>query len=500
MNNTTVNIQAEIPTTQPKALYVLFLAELWERFSYMGVRVLLILYMTSQLKYSDSFSYGIYGMFFTLVYASNLIGGYLADRYLGNRITILLGGCFMITGHICMALPFEEILTFGLAFIIIGTGFFKVNISSLLGQYYHPHDPRRDSGFTIFYMGINIGGLLAPILCGYVGMKYGWHYGFGLSGLGMSLGMLTFILGRPMLGSYGQSPLGNKLHDRALFNLSRLHWIIITSLCSIPLISSLIQQHQEMEIILYALGSIMLLSVIWMAMKCEGDEKKRMLTLIAMLPFYLAFWASFEQAGASINLFTERHVHRVFMGMEIHTTLFQSLNPLFIIMLAPFLSGLWLYLGKRGKEPPTPIKFALALFFVGLSFWFLKIGVQEASINGMASMIWVILAFLLQSTGELFISPVALSMVTKLAPARFSSFMMGSLFLSMAFAHFTAQQIAKYFSAAQEVSTVENITEVGNSLAIFKDIFDFLIYFPILMGLVMLLCYPLFKNVFKKYS
>jgi len=168
--------------------------------------------MTSELSYTDSYSYGIYGMYFTLVYASNLIGGYLADRYLGNRNAILLGGFILILGHICLAIPVKSLFTTGLAFIIIGTGFFKVNVSSLLGQYYQANDPRRDSGFTIFYMGINIGGLLAPILCGYVGKVYGWHYGFGLAGIGMSLGMLTFIMGRKTLGECGQSPNDTRLY------------------------------------------------------------------------------------------------------------------------------------------------------------------------------------------------------------------------------------------------------------------------------------------------
>ena len=493
-------METNIPTTQPKALYTLFFVELWERFSYMGLRVLLILYMTSELEYSDSFSYGIYGMFFTLVYASNLLGGYLSDRYLGNRNAILMGGFILLIGHTCLALPFKELLTIGLAFIIIGTGFFKVNVSSLLGQYYHAHDPRRDSGFTIFYMGINIGGLLAPLACGYVGRAFGWHYGFGLAGIGIALGMITLILGKKSLGEMGLSPNEEKLHEQYWLGISRYQWILICSLLSVPVLALCIRHHENMDSILYVLGGVMLFSVIRIALTCKGDERKKMFALIAMLPFYLAFWASFEQAGASINLFTERHVDRSFMGMEIYTTWFQSLNPLFIIVVAPFLSSLWLYLGRRDKEPLTPIKFAVALFLIGLSFFVLKLGVLEASRDGMTSMLWVVSAYFLQSTGELCLSPVGLSMVTKLAPARFASFMMGSLFLSMAFAHFVAQQIAKYFTAAHKVDVVQDITDKGTSLMVFGNIFDFLIYFPILMGLIMLLFYPFLKGLFKQYQ
>lgn len=486
--------------SQPQALYVLLFTELWERFSYMGLKVLLILYMTSELDYTDSYSYGIYGMYFTLVYASNLIGGYLADRYLGNQHAILLGGFILIIGDICLALPFKGILTTGLAFVIIGTGFFKANISALLGQYYHVNDPRRDSGFTIFYMGINIGGFLAPLLCGYVGKVYGWHYGFGLAGVGMIFGMLILILGRKTLGKMGESPDEAKLHEPWYLGFSRYHWIIMASLLSVPFLGWFLQYHQNMQNLLYIVGIIMVFSIIRITLSCKDDERKQMLTLIAMLPFYLAFWASFEQAGASMNLFAERHVNRLFMGMEISTPWFQSLNPLFIVVLAPFLSGLWLYLGRQGKEPLTPIKFVIALFLVGLSFWSLKLGVQEASRDGMTSMMWVILAYFLQSAGELCLSPVALSMVTRLAPARFSSFMMGALFLSMAFAHFTAQQIARYFTAAQEVNIVKDISDKGASLLIFRDIFDFLIYFPVVMGLIMLLFFPLLKGVFKQHQ
>ena len=485
---------------QPPALYVLFFAELWERFSYMGIRVLLVLYMTSQLHYSDSVSYGIYGMYFSLIYASTLIGGYLADRYLGNRQAIFLGGLIIVIGHICLALPFKGFFSFGLAFIIVGTGFFKGNISSLLGQYYQPNDPRRDSGFTILYMGINLGGVLAPFICGYVGRTYGWHYGFGLAGFGMVLGVLSLIIGKKNLGTQGASPDNLKLHEHFFLGFSRYHYIVIGSLLSVPLVNLCIQHHDAVEGLLQFLGISTFLLMIRIALKCKSEDRKRMLTLIAMLPFYMAFWASFEQAGASINLFTDRHVDRLLMGIKINTIWFQSLNPFFIIVLAPFFSGLWLYLGRKGKEPFTPFKFALALFQVGLSFWFLKKGVEEAAQNGMTSMTWIILAYLLQSTGEICLSPVGLSMVTKLAPPQFASFMMGALFLSMAFANFIAQKIAKHFTAIQRVDDVSSVTNDAMSLVIFGNTFEFLIYLPVISGLLIILISPFFKKVFKQYG
>jgi len=487
--------------SQPRALYVLFFTELWERFSYYGIRALLMFCMISELGCSDAEAYGIYGMYFALASASSLAGGYIADHYLGNRKAIYLGAITIIIGHLVLLLPFRNILNFGLAFVVAGTGFFKANITSLLGQYYQPHDPRRDSGFTIFYMGINLGALLSPFVCGYIGKTFGWHYGFGISGLGMFFGLLNFYLNDKSLGDVGQIPDKTRLYKRNFLGLSPYQVIIIGTLLSIPVFAGFIHYHDLMRNFLYCSGIVALISLISMALRCKGEERKSMLALIAMMPFFIAFWASFEQAGASINLFIDRHVNRDLMGYEIPTTWFLSLTPFLIILLGSVFSMLWVQLAKRNREPSTPIKFALAFFQASLSFWFLKLGVQEGMSVGVTSMVWVILYYFFRTTSELCIAPIALSMVTKLAPPRLMSFMMGAFFLSIAFAQIVAQQVAKYFTtAAHEMKEVAQLQDKMVSFYTFGQIFEFLIILPLVAGIGMVAISPLVKNVFKKHG
>ena len=485
--------------SQPRALYVLFIAELWERFSFYGLRALLILYMTTQLKHTDSYAYGAYGTYLALVFAANVVGGYLADRYLGSKKALYLGGYIILLGHLCLIFPFKDLFHLGLSFIVIGTGFFKVNVSSFLGEFYVKNNPRRDAGFTIFYMGVNLGTLLAPLVCGYIGEKYGWNYGFGAAGFGMLIGILTLYYGDKSFGQAGQGSYGENLHKPSFLRLSPYTWIIILSLLSAPLFSWGLRHHGLMENFLPFFGIAVLIFLVWTAIKCEREERKSMLTLILMLPFFTIFFASFEQAGGSMNLFTDRYVDRGFGGLTIPTPWFQSLNPLFIVLLAPLFSILWGYLGRKGKEPLAPVKFFLALLQMAIGFWFLKIAVEEVSMTGTSSMIWLVLAYLFHTTGEICLNPVGLSLVTKMAPVRFVSSMMGALFLSISFAHLMAQQVAKYFTAEQEIEAAVIMTHKAVSLNVFGDIFQFLIYFPLAAGLLLLIIYPFVKGVFERH-
>lgn len=487
--------------SQPKALYVLAFAELWERFSYYGLRALLIFYLTSELGFSDVSAYGIYGMYFALASASSVAGGYLADRYLGNRQAIYLGGIFIMAGHLFLLLfNDQELLNFGLAFIIAGTGFFKPNITSLVGQYYQPNDPRRDGGFTIFYMGINLGAFLAPFACGYIGRKYGWHYGFSISGIGILLGLLALYFNRRVLGTAGLNPGQVRLTPPRFFNLSSYQIIILGTLLSIPVFAWCIHNHALIGNFLPYFGLFTLGALIMVAVRCIGEERKAMFTLILMMPFFVAFWTSFEQAGASINLFIERHVDRNFMGYEIETAWFLSLTPFLILILGPVFSLLWGQLGRRHRELTTPLKFAAAFFQISFGFWLLKLGVTEGGDTFTTSMIWVILFYGLRTTGELCISPIALSMVTKLAPQRFTSFMMGVFFLSLAFANFTAQQVAQYFTtASQGLKAVTALQDKATSFSTFGQIFEFLMYLPLISGIIMVMVSPFLKKVFEKH-
>jgi POT family proton-dependent oligopeptide transporter len=456
-------------------------------------------YMISELGFTDASAYGVYGMYFALVSASSVIGGYLADHYLGNRKAIYLGAITIIAGHIVLFMPSHHVLNFGLAFVIAGTGFFKANITSLLGQYYQPDDPHRDSGFTIFYMGINVGAFLAPFICGYIGQIFGWHYGFGISGLGMFFGLLIFHLNNQVLGDVGGIPDKIKLYKRNFLKLSPYNLIILGTLLSVPAFAGCLYYHDLMGNFLYCVGVATLITLIGVALKCEEEEKKSMLTLIAMMPFFIAFCTSFEQAGASINLFIDRHVNRSLMGYEIPTAWFLSLTPFLIILLGSIFSILWGQLQKRNLEPNTPLKFALAFFQASLSFWFLKIGVKQGVDVGATSMIWVVLYYFFRTTSELCIIPIAFSMVTRLAPPRFKSLMMGVFFLSLAFAQVAAQEVAKYFTtAAYEMKEVAHLQDKAVSLSIFGDIFEFLIILPLVSGIAMVAISPLVKNVLKR--
>ena len=485
---------------QPKALKVLFLAELWERFSFYGLRALLIFYLVSQTYHNDTKAYSLYGIYLTLIYATTIIGGYLADRHLGNLRVIFLGSILIIIGHVLLFIPYQELFIYGLSFVLIGTSLFKSNVSSLLGEYYFQNDPRRDAGFTLFYMGVNMGSLIAPIVCGYVGHRYGWNYGFGCAGIGMIFGLMVLFRGYQDLKEKGQPPCLQKLYEKGFLGLTHYQCIIIGCLLSVPVFAWIIEHHESMGnfLNLFGLGIIVVLSVL--TFQSKGEECKAMLTILIMLPFVAAFFASFEQAGASINLFTDRYIDRFVFSFEVPTTWFQSLNPFFVVVLAPFFSLLWRFLGKLGKDPLTPMKFVFALFQVGVSFWFLKMAVSEAIIGNKASMIWLVLAYLFQTMGELCLNPVGLSMITKLAPARFASFLMSCFFLSIAFANLMAQQIAQYFTTAQEAKMLENFAEKRGNLIVFEHIFEFLIYSPIVAGVILLIISPFLKKTFLKYS
>lgn len=496
---TNINEGKPFPS-QPKALYILFFAELWERFSYYGLRVLLILYLTSELKLSDANAYGIYGMYFTLANASTVLGGYLADRYLGHLKAICWGSLIIIAGHLILFVPSSHCLTLGLSFVITGTGFFKANVTSLLGQCYQNNDSRRDSGFTIFYMGINLGAFIAPFICGYLGRKYGWHYGFGISGIGMFIGLMILLWHKQTLEKIGQFQYNSEIHQPYFLKFSRYQLIIASILLSIPVFNLCLQYHEKMANFLYIFGIGVLCVILGIIFKSSKEERKPLLTLMIMFPFFTAFWASFEQAGASISLFIERHVDRQFMNYTVETTWFQSLTPMLILALGPLFSFLWMFLRKYKIEPLTPIKFALALMQVSLSFWFLKKGVEEGFIQGTTYMMWILLAYFFRTSGELCISPVGLSMVTKLAPQRLMGFMMSILFLSVAFAQFIAQRIASYFSSIQEISKLSQIHDKAISLNTFGQIFEFLIYFPFIAAMVMLAISPFLKDIFKKHQ
>lgn len=467
----------------PKSLFILFFAEMWERFSFYGMRALLVLYMVKVLFVdmteagADERAYGIYGAYGALVYGTPVLGGLIADRFFGFRKAIIFGGLLMSLGHITLSLgdmldifnvasvDFTTLFFFfpGLALLIVGNGYFKPNISSLLGTLYKEGDPKRDSGFTLFYMGINVGAFLAPLTCGTLGQLYGWHIGFGLAGIGMIIGLITFWRNRSRLGDKGLPPNPEKLKKPLFSGLNREKLIILFSVLAIPAFAFLVNVNELMGWILGVLGSV-ILGVLLIEAFVRNDKVagQRIMVIIILAFFHTLFWAFFEQAGSSINLFTDRNVNRVILGNEMPASTFQGINPAYIILLAPLFSVLWTFLSKLKKEPYTPVKFSLGLIQLGLGFGIFVLGAKFfVTEQGLVPLVFLALGYLLHTTGELCLSPVGLSMVTKLSPARIVGFVMGAWFFSISFAHFIAGGIAKLTSSPVNADRTQVSASLG---------------------------------------
>lgn len=477
----------------PKGLLILFFSELWERFSFYGMRSLLVLYMTKELLYGDKAAYGVYGAYGALVYAMPVIGGLLADRVLGNRRAIILGGLLMALGHFCMAVSQETFFYGALALLCIGNGFFKPNISSLVGKLYTVGDTRRDAGFTIFYMGINAGAFLSPIVCGVIGEKFGWHYGFGIAGVGMLLGLACFIKGSGQLEGKGEPPSLEKLTARVAGPLSAQNVIYIGCAILVPVIGYAIYQNSLVGNVLSVVGSIALLWLLYTAFTATKEERDRLLVLIVLMFFHMTFWAFFEQAGSSLTLFADRNVNLSLFGFETTASLTQSLNPMFIIILAPFFSAMWAGLQNRGLQPSVPGKFVLGILQVGLGFAALVFGAQFAD-QGKTAYIWLALAYLLHTTGELCISPVGLSAVTKLAPAKVVSTVMGCWFLTISFAHHIAGAIAKLTGGSGDTEAASEGLDAVATLPIYSGVFWEIFVVSTGAALLLLVLSPVLKK------
>ncbi|MCK6527083.1 peptide MFS transporter [Myxococcota bacterium] len=543
----------------PTGLFTLFFAEMWERFSYYGMRALLVFYMLKGfLKYQDAEAYAVYGAYTALVYATPFIGGMLADRVLGARRAVLLGGLLMAAGHLLMTVEQSGAFFTALALLICGNGFFKPNISTIVGSLYPEGSHKRDGGFTLFYMGINLGAAMAPLLCGYVGETYGWHYGFGLATVGMLTGIAVFwapvrltqglILGGALLTAGGMIwlqedpyllainglvalallvsagvafvalnrgglpddaglPPDPEAPRRLVFGVLRADWAIYLGVAAaVPVIALLVQRNAVAGVLLVVLGAIALSVLLFEALKPSTTrvERQRMYVVLILMFFSMLFWAFFEQAGSSINNFTDRNVDRVVEdrtvaaaevgttialtpsqeqlghvyqgealnltrleamragsggpvewpvaqadvgmgvgGSEIPASVFQAVNPVFILVFGLVFTWLWGFLGKRSIEPNIPVKFGLGLLQLGLGFGALWYGAGQADAFGMVALGWLLLGYLLHTTGELCLSPVGLSMVTRLSPARIVSTVMGAWFLATAFSSYLAGLIAQ---------------------------------------------------------
>jgi proton-dependent oligopeptide transporter, POT family len=438
----------------PLGLSTLFFTEMWERFSYYGIRPLLVLFMIAALAdggfgFDRTTASSIVGIYASGVYLASLPGGWIADRWLGLRRAIWYGGVFIALGHLSIALSalFAKPAFFlGLIFIVIGTGLLKPNISAIVGDLYPEGGSRRDAGFSIFYMGINVGALVAPLITGYLGENVGWHYGFGAAGVGMVIGLITYRLrAAATLGSIGVAPSTTNPREHRKVRL-----ITVTALAVL------------VAIVLLAMAGVIRIDAVWLAQRMTAailttalayflylftlaglttDEKKRVGVVIVLFVFSLIFWSAFEQAPTSLNLFARDYTDRVVFGWEMPTLWLQSANSVFVVLLAPVFAALWVALGRRGRDLSSPGKFAIGLFLTGLGFLVMVVAANIVVRGGgqvRVSPWWLVLSYLLQTTGELAISPVGLSSMTKLAPRRFAGQIMGVWFMAIALGNLIA--------------------------------------------------------------
>jgi POT family proton-dependent oligopeptide transporter len=640
----------------PAGLFTLFFAEMWERFSYYGMRALLVFYMTKGfLGYGDSTAYTVYGAYTALVYMTPFFGGMLADRLLGSRRAVVFGGLLMAAGHLLMTQENEVFFFTALALIIAGNGFFKPNISTMVGSLYPQGSPRRDGGFTIFYMGINLGAAISPLLCGYIGEEYGWHYGFGLATIGMLTGLAVFVapvlvaqlliasgalaaaaglfwfradnafsiavnvvmavsllaaaavswtaLGRGGLPQEVGAPPDRARLRMRVFGLLPTAWLVyVGALASIPVIALLVsgfspftaeggsatlvaeeviknlrasesgvanavavvveEVSKPAGLVLMLSGLVALVYLGVATFRLEKVPRERMFVVLILTFFSILFWSFFEQAGSSLNNFADRNVDRVLtrertitsreMGstiriqptqeqlgyrngdrlftLDVLTALraenkanpdfeidwvvaadnagmgitrrvadtpastFQAVNPLCILVFGLVLTALWGFLAARGREPSTPVKFALGLIQLGLGFGAFWYGAQAADGRGMVALPYLLLGYLFHTTGELCLSPVGLSMVTKLSPAYLVSTVMGTWFLATAFAQYVAAVIAQFTGVTYEEGAGKVIPPPVETVGVYGDVFGRVALVALASGGVCFLLSPILRR------
>lgn len=506
-DNTEFSDQKQI-LGHPQGLFYLFFAEMWERFSFYGMRALLTLYMVdvifAALAERDYATAAVYASYGSLVYASTVIGGKISDQILGMRNSIFLGGILMAIGHFVLAIENNMAFFLALSLIIVGNGFFKPNISTFVGTLYEKGDPKKDSGFTIFYMGINIGGWIAPLLCGWLAYEYGWHYGFGLAGIGMLTGLIVFWRGikKNVFGERGLPP-NEQVMDKKILGVKQGILIPVLAVLSAPLIAVLLSSYKSIatdgmfagqnivNVIFTGIGVAVLAYLAYEMYKATLDERKKLFAAVLLTFFMTIFWGFHELSGSVITLFAARNIDLDGIMSAAQTN---SLNSMFIIILAIPISMMWTWLSKKKWNPRTPYKFGLGLLFAGISFYVLAMSGASANENGLVPFAYLLLMYFLLSIGELFMSPVGLSKMTDLSPLRLMAFIMGVWFLSSAFAF----QIVGFIGKQLAIESTDKNIGGFDTLEVYTGGFDLIAKYAIGAGIIVLVASPIIKKLMGK--
>ncbi|MDG1438647.1 MAG: oligopeptide:H+ symporter [Emcibacteraceae bacterium] len=489
----------------PIGLSVLFFTEMWERFSYYGMRTILILYLTKYHLFGVEKASMIYGAYAGLVYMMPIIGGYMADRYLGSRKAVTYGAILLVAGHGLMAFHgpaaymsgdivvrddfYISIFFLALALIIGGVGFLKANISSVVGALYGPNDPRRDGGFSIFYMGINLGSFLSMIIVGYVGEVYGWNYGFSIAGIGMFFGLIVFLWGQKYLGGRAEPPRPELLKEKSPIGINKENTIYLFGIALVGL-SWFMMQYEEMIIQLVGIAGLgMIAFVIYYGYKeCDKIDRERLFVALFLIAIQSVFWALFEQQAASLTLLADQQFNLNFLGMDILASQVQTLNALFIIMFAPVMAWAWLTLARKKWEPSTPAKFGYSLLIIGAGYIIFAWGIalDESTAK---SFFWLIFIYFMLTLAELFLSPVGLSMVTKLSVPKIVGMMMGTWFLFTALGNNVAGWISSLMGSSEE-----GVASGTLDLAATMELYTMIGLISVGIGVFILVLTPLLKK------
>ena len=475
----------------PNFLKLLFFVEMWERFSYYGMRALLVLFLTSQLNFADGSACAIYSLFAAIGYAGPVISGFLADKLMGFRNMVLIGGIVNALGHLSLVLVSidSELIYYGLGLIAIGTGMFKGNITNLLGTCYEPDQAtERSRGFTLFYVSINLGSFSAAVSCGYVAHLYGWHYGFALAGIGMLLGLFTFIKFQHILGEHGMSPTPHLMQKRFV-GIKIFPLILIATICLSVIVAKMLMYSEFFANLLAIFGIMILFVVAYIMFQLTPLQRKNLTVLLLLIMFLMFFFAIEMQLGSFINLFAARNVVNHVYGLPIPASISQALNPFSVMMLGTLI-GIYMKFNKKY----TTARIGCAVLFMVISMSILYVGCVLADSNNQVAYMYLVTAIMVMALGELFIAPVVQEQATILAPSHIKGFIMGVLMLSLAFANLAGIVIMKFMAVPSVNGKVDTLT----SLEIYKNGFFKIGLFNLMLFAIFLIFYKFINGVINK--